>query len=416
MLVLHRVDEDNGPLYPNIRDDLKRRAQVPFEVRGEARGKTAQRCAIPSLCANHKNRYDRTVSGHWDRRLQQFPSRKPRQRDKLRVPHLGGGTQGSGELRDSFGSVLAYIHLGASKYRADAKRLTRTATANTMGQDYPVLIDDIAVAAERLSPLGRNTVGNAALNVREVILQRAERLGWRVVNHGDFASWIARSAEPDCHWVVCDPLLEASSLSAATTFRLTRVYHATGWEVEPQTQVDATRWPTVNLGIIDDVANTGKTFRFLAGRLADANANIQRLLLCCATSRALSVLAEFPDVELGLFVEGSHRAIHLRDACPYLPFAGRPSALHRAVQTPAGPVQVRMPSLTRKSGLWAALLSEYDVLSACVRARSESAARISEAIGRPARVADLVLVGPQATLPAYSYQQVTADTLLTEIA
>jgi hypothetical protein len=280
------------------------------------------------------------------------------------------------------------------------------------------IIDDIESSSRFLSELGKDVLIPSAQAFRQTIREAAAAKNFTIANHSKYSDWVDDLADSRCMWLILDPLIDIESLAPyAVAARVSRVVIEGGWQVEaanPAAIEEVARGKSV--GVIDDATASGATIAFLGDLVQRAGGTLAHMAFCCATAQARSGLMEkFPSTQWHQFVEGGQVVVHMRDAFPYWPFSGRASAAHPPIQTAAGPVHIRFPSLTRKSGPWAILFEDYRVLAAFAYARSEATARFSKALGRDATVADLPLLGTHVSLPAYPRHQVAADTLLSSI-
>jgi hypothetical protein len=284
---------------------------------------------------------------------------------------------------------------------------------NTLG-----IIDDIEDSSRFLSELGKEVLTDSANAFRRTVREAAAAKGFVVADHTKFSDWVDDLADSSCTWLILDPLIDVESLAPyAVAARVSRVVIEGGWQVEaanPSAIEEVARGKAV--GVIDDATASGATIAFLGDMVQKAGGTLAHMAFCCATVQARAGLKEkFSSAQWHQFVDGGQVVVHMRDAFPYWPFSGRASAAHPPIITPAGPVHVRFPSLTRKAGPWAMLFEDYRVLAAFAYARSEATARFSKALGRDATVADLPLLGAHSSLPAYPRHQVAADTLLSSI-
>ena len=168
--------------------------------------------------------------------------------------------------------------------------------------------------------------------------------------------------------------------------------------------------------MLEDAVASGATLKQVCALLAVRQVVVKRIVVCASTSPARRAIAEsIPGVEWLQFMPHGSAAIHLRDACPYLPFSGRPSAAHTPVSTANGPVAIRIPSVTIDRAMWGEAFSDYRVLAATIHARSEISVRFSAALGREAIVSDLPMLGRDIALPAYPGHELTASTPLASI-
>jgi hypothetical protein len=106
-----------------------------------------------------------------------------------------------------------------------------------------------------------------------------------------------------------------------------------------------------------------------------------------------------------MFVRGNHSAIHLRDGCPGLPYAGRRVVNTPDISTEAGMVAQRASAIHFRGGIWGEVAKDRSVLNAMATARRDLATRLSAFLGRVATVSDLPLLGGGVTLFMHPQRQ-----------
>jgi hypothetical protein len=279
-------------------------------------------------------------------------------------------------------------------------------------------MDDVGAASRWLSEMGLWVVAPAAQRVRAAMCDVATGYGWKIQDYDAFARWaLERVRASERPWIVVDPLLDTSAMMNAHRVRLSRVLHGKEWKIElVEAAGQYSTLPSTSIGMLDDAAATGSTIMHMANVLKEQGATLAAVALCCISRSAHAALnGAHPSIEHSYFLQEGRTAIHLRDACAFLPFSGRPSASHPPISTAAGDIVVRFPSVTQKRGPWQHLFSDYRVLAATAYARSEVTNRFMSALGRKPTVADIPLLGSNIPLPAYPRQTVNAETQLTEI-
>lgn len=192
-------------------------------------------------------------------------------------------------------------------------------------QDAPryLIIDDIAAALALLTPLGRSIISDPAHEVRTAVRKHVERLRWTLISYETFAEWtVATCTKSAIHWIVLDPLLPLERLPRSTPLRLSRGSGAQRFHFQIHDSLAAFRG--VEAGIVDDAASSGATLSRVGAAAAGYGAKIREIVLC-ATSRAAydRALREQSTTRWKLFMDVGWVVIHLRDACPFLPFTGR---------------------------------------------------------------------------------------------
>ena len=282
--------------------------------------------------------------------------------------------------------------------------------------DIPTIIDDVDAASASLSELGRSVVTPAADVVRSAIRDYAIRSGWNLVEHAKFADWIENRAPAEIPWLTLDPLIDTGRPPRAMPWRVSRVLHGDEWRVTIREGSAKALLKPGPLGLIDDAASSGSTLIHITELVERVGGVIVQVMLCAASAHARAAIeGRLPRITVEQFVPGGRRTIHLRDACPYLPFSGRPSSEHPAIAVPSGHVEILIPSITRKAGLWAAIFGDHRVLAATIQARSEVPVRFGDVLGRQATVSDIPMLGASIALPAYPRHVVAADTRLVDL-
>ena len=284
-----------------------------------------------------------------------------------------------------------------------------------MTRDTPLIIDDVASACGHLTPLGASIIRPACETVRSAVREFAGSRGWTVVAHEAFSRWLQPMIGAEACALSLDPLLPGAVVGIRPV-RVSRVLRDAEWSIEFADDRAVTELPHDPVCLIDDAVASGSTLKRACAMVHENGGSVSRVLVLASTSFGRSaILDSFPGVEWLQHASNGRFTIHLRDACPYAPFSGRPHANHPPVATACGDIPVRIPSITIKQSLWGQVFSDYRVLAAAVRARSEVSARLSGELGREATVADLPLLGADVALPAYPRHRLSADTSLASI-
>ncbi len=216
-----------------------------------------------------------------------------------------------------------------------------------MSGSTPVILDDMQASVDRLSDLGKAVVGPIANSIRMSVLLFAAAHNWRVVGHASFSAWVeaqivgARSVR----WLVLDPLfISHSSADACQGVRLTRTATPSGWQITSGLSAEVScAVQGAEVGLVDDVAASGLTCRHVCDLVASAGGRVSRIILCTSSDDARSSVVQGRDLHWLTFLAGDSDAVHLRDACPCLPFAGRRVWDAPAIETESGCVNVAVP-------------------------------------------------------------------------
>lgn len=270
-----------------------------------------------------------------------------------------------------------------------------------MSNQPSVIIDDIEPTLARLTPLGQTIMSPLTNVVRDAMLEFAAARGWQVIPHMTFSEWALRRMQDDRSWLVLDPLFSAAELGARGQIaRFTRSWTRDTWGIDPgYSELGESEGITESVGILDDSAATGMTLH-LATRIAnDSGARVHRFLTCTGTAFARSAMNRIaPGAEWLQFVEGESISVHMRDACPCLPFAGRGNRDQPIINTAAGRIYTRLTHLRDPSGLWSQLCKDANVFEALRLAQRSLPKRLSAHLGRKATVTDLRLLGTDVVL------------------
>jgi len=285
----------------------------------------------------------------------------------------------------------------------------------------PLLVDDVAASFEHLSPLGEHVLVEAALAVRKAVIGFASSSGWLNLDYRRFTTWARPLVSSDLHWLVLDPLFAIVHPCGMQRLRVHRVRTGKDWRIDivNRDALDDAP-PGEPLGLIDDTAFSGSTLVELGHMIRRSGRSIARVVLCSSTDYARAAFnSHWTKTTWFQCVAGPHRTIHLRDACPCLPFSGRPYASQPIIPTPEGPVPIRLPIVGREHGLWQYAFADpavrRAVRRAVLRARSSVIERLSAALRTEATIADLSLLGSSVSLPDSPTAAVTPATTLASI-
>lgn len=281
------------------------------------------------------------------------------------------------------------------------------------------IIDDFDAACERLTPLGRYIIGNACLPVRDAVINYAQEHHVRIVDHSTFKEWAIDITKTGT-WYSLDPFLSRDHVPRLNvrSIRVSRVMLDGNWVVDAEGMRINDTVEGSSVSLLDDAAASGNTLLKMATLLLERGAaNIERIALCASMQNAATRIAQqLPGARMDQFVSGSFMCVHMRDACPYLPFSGRPSFAHEPVRVTNGIISPRMPTMTLKGpGPWQPFFSDFAVLHAVVQARVRVHQDLSKHLNRPARVEDLSSLGSDVVIPAYPRHVLHADTELASI-
>jgi len=273
-----------------------------------------------------------------------------------------------------------------------------------------LVIDDVDAALAAMTPLGRAVSAAAAESVRTVILDFAERRGWRTVRYETFMNWAQRIvvARTTLQWLVLDPLFVIHNGSRhVERFRIGRIAGTNSFACG----ADQVPSRTATTAILDDAAASGSTLRFVASRVRATGGRVAQVVLCASTREAKRNAGLAPHAGWTDFLPGDWQILHLRDGCAHLPFAGRRAPM----QDEALGVDVRLPALSAGGSIWQSLGLIPSIRAAIVNARRFVLDRIEAELGRPAIVDDLRLLGDRVPCHIMVGQEVSAHTPLNSL-
>jgi len=259
-----------------------------------------------------------------------------------------------------------------------------------------LLLDDVDDALAKMTEVGRAVAAPAALAVREKVMDYATRSKWTVIPHREFVDWTRQLASAtDAPWLVLDAVFPTVAFGPLMTpLRVTRSADLREYEISPF-EARYTNGSIANaVGVIDDAVATGGTLRAVSRSIESCGGRPFLFALCASTREGRDrLLASYRGIIWKALVKGDWRISHLRDGCPHLPFSGRRTSKPLVRGSDGQPVEAREPVFVAVNNLWRVLYMDAGVKGAIVHARSEVAARLSEFLGRPALVEDLVLLG-----------------------
>jgi hypothetical protein len=280
-----------------------------------------------------------------------------------------------------------------------------------------VVIDDVQDAIDSLTDLGLSVVAPTARRIRDAVLFSCALHGdgWHIISHSAFVQWAVAQTDQSGFSIVLDPLFDARLLGdGAAQLNVSRVATATGVRLSVSLPPDVAKSITgLPVHIIDDVAASGMTLRSVAGAINAAGGRAAAVMLCASSYRARDTVMR--DIESCLWTpwaKGDCRAIHLRDACPFLPHSGKQIQKDVNVRDGCWPVETTLPVTVFRGGVWERLRHDRNLNFTLAAARKTIARQFSEALGRPARVSDLPLLGPRVRLPLSLGQSANLESTL----
>src|SRR6185437_8500026 len=282
------------------------------------------------------------------------------------------------------------------------------------GEQRPVVIDDVHAASLRLSDLGKIVAGPTAEILRELILSWAASRGWEVISYGRFASWARTEMSPDSSWYVADPLYPPTPVSPHIhIIRTRRAGGASAWLLTNVTAALKAHPLAQEASILDDAAFSGTTLCSLVEAIQSLGLRVRAVMLAASSRSAHErVMRLSSNASWATYIDGYCKAIHLRDICPCLPFAGHASRDRDCLMTEAGVVRIVLPAFLAAGSVWEQLGHDRNTRREFVSAVAGFVESFSHEIGRPARLSDVPLLGAEIGFPVFPKFEVTADTPL----
>jgi hypothetical protein len=282
----------------------------------------------------------------------------------------------------------------------------------------PLILDDVDTALGHLTELGQLVVAPVARSIRTNVLMFAAVHSWPVLDYRGFVDWASAQIDSESYWLLLDPLCCPAKLSEMVLrARLKRVATAAGLKVEGELPAEvATRISGADVTVLDDGVATGSTLCEVVRLVKSAGARVTRFVVCAARpSGRAAASAAAPDASWLSYTASAYKTVHLRDACPFVPFASRPISSQPGIETPNGTVGVSLPVTAFRGGVWGQLAVDSRLGHTIMTGRRDIAVRLSSALGRTATVADIPLLGANVMLQLGSMHKVEADSRLEDV-
>jgi hypothetical protein len=274
-----------------------------------------------------------------------------------------------------------------------------------MGSDC-LIIDDVEPALALLSDWGRATLTAHVHRIRDAVFDFASRRNWTIAGHGKFNAWACDQARLDgLTWLVLDPLFSVDRSDACMRrMRLSRQFDENKSIVQ-RTPLRGTQGVAADLGslsgsvaILDDAVASGRTIRHAAELAGQAGLLVQRVLVCAsARSGREAIAGRLRIPEWSEYAPGDWMTMHLRDGCPFLPFAGKPARLTGPTSPDGGSVEVRVRSSDVVGHPWQILMMDRKVKEAVRDAQHRAVAALQDLVGHVPTIADVAHLGSLAT-------------------
>lgn len=283
-----------------------------------------------------------------------------------------------------------------------------------------VIIDDLDAAICLLSELGKNILTGPCRNIQCVVRSVAREKGWRFVPYEELRAWACTTIDSTVRWLILDPLLarHTADFRTARSVRLRRVLEHGEWtvkglDISAMQEGDSTS----GFALFDDVAASGDTLEYAVRQVHSFGGKVEKIAVGVGSTTARRrIAAVVPQVQWAQFFESPDVAVHLRDACPFMPHSGRPVADRSVIETDRGAIEIRLPSVSLRIGPWREIYGDFRVLAAVAQGRISVERGLSEVLGREATVGDLSLLGDSVCLPLYAHQSARDATRLSDVA
>jgi hypothetical protein len=279
-----------------------------------------------------------------------------------------------------------------------------------------VLIDDLDAALAVMSRFGVDIVAAASRAVRDSLLLFASLHDMRVVRHDNFTGWVQDQIDPDYLWLSLDPfgLPQLKSGCEVRQLRLTRRAAAGQLVLEAALPAHIERIIAGrSVGLVDDAVASGGTIRHAAALVADAGGKVEDVVVCASTAKGRDAIRRtIPQLAWAEFVRGDHVALHMRDACAFLPFGGRKFEKGVTLHTTHGEVEVAYHPMAFPGSPWDEVAKSRHTTDAILHAARDIEYALSRALERPATAADVGLLGSHVAIPCYRRHDVQPLTLL----
>jgi hypothetical protein len=137
-------------------------------------------------------------------------------------------------------------------------------------------------------------------------------------------------------------------------------------------------------------------------------------VVVCASSRAGkdAVRARLRPHRWSEYVPGDWIALHLRDGCGFLPFAGRALKGETVDAADGNRLDVRISVAGIPGHPWQVVCMDAGVRQAAQMGRRTVAAALTSQLGRPAQFADLRMLGPTVSAVVEPGERITGLTML----
>lgn len=287
-----------------------------------------------------------------------------------------------------------------------------------MDQGSVLVIDDVEAAIVPLSKIGQEVVRESAAQIRAAVLAFAARRRWGVVRHETFSEWASDVLRGTSErWLVLDPLFSSHALGGQT--QALRVSRGATLPDSLMTQMyDALGGLDLRgtFGVLDDAVASGRTLSTLSRVISAGGGSMSRVAVCAASALGRAQIErDSRGVRFSALHPAGHVVIHLRDACPGLPHAGRPSAGLESVQSENGPIARRVPATAVLGSPWSVLAMDRDVRDALSGSWRVLTSVLRTALSREPTIGDLPLLGADVPLLYEGSEPFEAESPLTAL-
>ena len=232
-----------------------------------------------------------------------------------------------------------------------------------MADQTCVIIDDVNEALGASSEVGRAIIELGERTVQDAVKALALKRGWIVVPHDTYTRWLTSvTVAHGSLWASVDPLLGSPTFTTISCSRRQATVQArTHYTCA---DLPETLWERP-FSLSDDAAASGNTIRHIIGLAAKRQSRVEHVAVCAASAAARQNVASMRSGCMWLeYFPGDNRVIHLRDICPYLPFAGRTVATAASTMADRRGTDLRILPTTITGNLWQAIWIDAAVRAA----------------------------------------------------
>lgn len=275
-----------------------------------------------------------------------------------------------------------------------------------MHSECPLVIDDIEICANSLSPLGRELLLPLTLDCHKEITGEFRAQDWPVVAYKHFIEWASDIGKNPATWLVIDKLFPIDSIHGrAVKIDMHRSYiglSSGASELKLEIELpDGHILSGTSVAILDDASYTGGTLKCIEAAVNKAGAFVDKIVVCaCRPAVAEQYWAENVAFSCQHLTRKGQDILHFRDFFPWLPFSGRRiSSRADLVCRQSRSLPCRLAPITFHNGAWLHLTSDMKMYGVALSARKEFVSIMDKHFHGTARVEDLLSVGTGVGVP-----------------